>query len=234
MTEAVYISLYKLLKRDILSGKYDDGDLLPSENILASTFNITRTTVRQALASLLKEGYISKHKGKGSVVIRNSRSLGILSVKGLTEAASGEKVTSEMLEPPAFDKWCSNFSFPLDETYLPCIRFKRLRSINEYPVMLEETWFADKELTGFTKTSFINGSFFETLNKNYHIGIIGARQNVKAIEATSEFAALFRVKSKAPLLRIDIKFKTDKDFHLYSRLVCDTRHYQVESSTCTL
>ena len=231
MGEAVYISLYKQLKRDIFSGKYADGELLPSENRLALLHGITRTTARQALDTLLKEGYITKHKGKGSIVSRNSRSLGILSVKGLTEAAGGKKVTSEMLQTPHYAEWHGDFSFTIDKTENRCVCFKRLRSIGKYPVMLEVTQFVDKNLKDFADLPFVNGSFFETLNKNYNIGISGAHQNVKAIAADTELAACFGIKKGAPLLRIDIKFKTDKGFHLYSRLICDTRYYEVESST---
>ena len=231
MGEAVYISLYKQLKKSILSGEYTDGELLPSENRLASQHGITRTTARQALDTLLKEGYITKHKGKGSIVTGNTRSLGILSVKGLTEVAGNKKVTSEMLQPPHYAEWNTDFSFTIDEAENRCVHFKRLRSIGKYPVMLEVTQFPDNALAGFTAVPFVNGSFFETLNKNYNIGISGAYQNVKAIAANAEMATCFGIKKGAPLLRIDVKFKTDKGFHLYSRLICDTRHYEVESST---
>ena len=230
MGEAVYISLYKQLKQDIFSGKYAEGALLPSENALASQHSITRATARQALDTLLKEGYIIKHKGKGSIVTRR-RSLGILSIKGLTEVAGNKKVTSEMLQPPHYAEWYDNFSFAIDEGKSHCIRFKRLRSIGQYPVMLEVTQFSGEHTKGIIDMPFVNGSFFETLNKNFHIGISGAHQNVKAIAADAELSERFGISKGTPMLRIDIKFKTDKGFCLYSRLICDTRHYEVESTT---
>ena len=223
------MALYKRLKHDILSGRYADGDLLPSENTLAASENITRTTARQALDMLLKEGYIAKHKGKGSMVTLKQRSLGILSIKGLTEAAGSREVRSEMIETPHYGAWCNDFSFDTEEAQEACVRFKRLRCIGPHAVMLEETWFSGNRLEGFTRIPFVNGSFFETLNKCYHTGIVGARQNVKAIGASSELAALFGTKKGAPLLRIDIRFETDRRFYLYSRLICDTRHYEIES-----
>jgi GntR family transcriptional regulator/GntR family frlABCD operon transcriptional regulator len=47
---------------------------------------MTRPTVRQALATLAGEGYIRKRQGKGSIVHRLSREIGILSVSGTTSA----------------------------------------------------------------------------------------------------------------------------------------------------
>lgn len=46
--------------------KVSAGDQLPSENEIASLFNVSRHTVRQALTYLVQEGWIYKERGKGS------------------------------------------------------------------------------------------------------------------------------------------------------------------------
>jgi len=55
-----YRKLYELLRKHILSGVYEEGALLPSENELCAAHNLTRPTVRHALDSLLREGLIIK------------------------------------------------------------------------------------------------------------------------------------------------------------------------------
>ena len=50
--------LYERLRKLIEEGVYRDGDLLPSENDLCRTYNLTRPTVRRALISLSYDGYI--------------------------------------------------------------------------------------------------------------------------------------------------------------------------------
>ncbi|HCW53851.1 MAG TPA: GntR family transcriptional regulator [Clostridium sp.] len=57
--EKHYISL-------IEENKVSAGDQLPSENEIASIFNVSRHTVRQALNYLVQEGWIYKERGKGS------------------------------------------------------------------------------------------------------------------------------------------------------------------------
>ena len=59
-----YRQLYESLRHQIISGIYQQDDLLPSENQLADLHQITRMTVRQALNELVKDGYIRKQKGK--------------------------------------------------------------------------------------------------------------------------------------------------------------------------
>lgn len=67
-------SVYKDIANEIIlqitSGKYKDGDLLPSEMALSQKYGVQRTTVRRAL-SLLEGKYITKLAGKGSVVGTN-------------------------------------------------------------------------------------------------------------------------------------------------------------------
>ncbi|MFO7611326.1 MAG: GntR family transcriptional regulator [Clostridia bacterium] len=56
------------LEKDILNGKYKPGDLIPSENELALSHNISRPTVRQAFSELVSLGLLNKIKGKGTFV----------------------------------------------------------------------------------------------------------------------------------------------------------------------
>ena len=53
-----YRKLYELLRKHIVEGIYEEGSLLPSENELCTTYQMTRPTVRHALDTLVKEGLI--------------------------------------------------------------------------------------------------------------------------------------------------------------------------------
>ncbi|MGV8095702.1 MAG: GntR family transcriptional regulator [Mangrovibacterium sp.] len=59
-----YKKLYEVLRRHILSGTYEEGSLLPSENELCAVHNTTRPTVRHALEALVQDGFITKKQGK--------------------------------------------------------------------------------------------------------------------------------------------------------------------------
>ena len=59
--------VYDRLEEDILSGKYQRGEIL-SELKLSSMLNVSRTPIREALTRLLGEGLI-KESGKGAVVL---------------------------------------------------------------------------------------------------------------------------------------------------------------------
>lgn len=70
-------SLHNKLVREIIarifSGRYENGAKLPAERLLSADFNLSRGTVRQALASLVELGVIEIRHGSGAYVKSISR-----------------------------------------------------------------------------------------------------------------------------------------------------------------
>ena len=60
--------IYQLLRSSIEDGTYRPGDKLPSENELIEQLNVSRVTVRAALAQLVRENLVVKRQGKGTFV----------------------------------------------------------------------------------------------------------------------------------------------------------------------
>ena len=64
--ESKYWKLMSELKQKIVDGTYQAGNKMPSENELAAFYQVSRHTVRKALAILEHEGYIYAVHGKGT------------------------------------------------------------------------------------------------------------------------------------------------------------------------
>lgn len=60
------------IREHILSGVYTEGQTLPTEDRLAAEYNVSRQTIRHALAMLVSEQLIAKRQGSGSTVIAPS------------------------------------------------------------------------------------------------------------------------------------------------------------------
>lgn len=65
-----YQQLYKQIEKAIQEETYAVGDFLPSEHELMDQYQVSRDTVRKALALLQEEGFIKKIRGQGSQVIK--------------------------------------------------------------------------------------------------------------------------------------------------------------------
>ncbi len=58
------------LRREINEGYFQAGDTMPSEANLCERFGVSRTVVREALASLKYEGLLVAEQGRGMIVMR--------------------------------------------------------------------------------------------------------------------------------------------------------------------
>jgi GntR family trehalose operon transcriptional repressor len=72
-----YQALFETLRQQIEDETYPYGSYLPSENELLRLYSASRDTVRKGLALLVKEAYIKKEHGKGSLVIYRAPLAGI-------------------------------------------------------------------------------------------------------------------------------------------------------------
>jgi GntR family transcriptional regulator len=227
-----YQTLKDKLKKNIIKGVYTPGSLLPSEHELRQQYDIARFTVRQALDELVKEGLITKHKGKGSVVNERSRkALGLFSVKGFSAVVGEEgKVNTTFLKKPYRVKWSDEFFFPLSavEKKSGAFCYERLRSVSDDPVMLEYTYIPIGKIPAISEQDFVHNSLFETLHIKYNIEIGKAEQELKATGATKEISTFFKIKTGSPILHVYRKYHTNhKDFFIYSSFYCYTGKYSI-------
>ena len=71
-TKILHIQLMTYFRERILDGRLPVGTRLPTDGELAAQYQISRDTVRQALALLANEGLIERVQGRGTYVIQPS------------------------------------------------------------------------------------------------------------------------------------------------------------------
>jgi GntR family transcriptional regulator len=67
LSEAVSVAL----KREIAAGRFAETDVLPGERELSEMLDVSRTTLRRAIAGLVDEGVLAHRHGAGTFVRRN-------------------------------------------------------------------------------------------------------------------------------------------------------------------
>lgn len=68
----LHIQVAAILKERVDSGVWPNGTGLPSEKELCAEFDVARGTIRQALQTLEREGYLRREQGRGTFVQINS------------------------------------------------------------------------------------------------------------------------------------------------------------------
>jgi len=69
-----YEQLYTRLMSEVAKGRLRPGDALPPEPVLAEQLNLARSTVRQALAQMERNGIVRRVRGKGTFIHEDAAS----------------------------------------------------------------------------------------------------------------------------------------------------------------
>lgn len=181
------------------------GDKLPSERQLCRLYNISRTTVRQAISELELNGYISKIHGKGTFVTKNDSSKQNLSdYYSFTEQMKniGKNPKTQVLE---FSYERSN-KFVSDKLKIQegkkIIRFQRLRGADDIPMMLETTFIPYDDFTKINRNLLDEMPLYDIFEKKYNRKIKYVEEYFSAGIIGKEESTILKIDSGVPCLKI--------------------------------
>ncbi|MEO1038453.1 MAG: GntR family transcriptional regulator [Pseudomonadota bacterium] len=68
----LYHQIFLVLRDRIREGGFTNGAILPGEQELSRLFDVSRITVKRAMNELAAHGFVTRHRGRGTVVTHNS------------------------------------------------------------------------------------------------------------------------------------------------------------------
>ncbi len=101
-----YYQVYEFLLNKIKGNKIKEGYQLPNEVLLCDIFNVSRTTIREALRELELNGYIERGRGQGTFILNNSvKSQALQKVSSIVDELKekGIKTETKILEQKIID-----------------------------------------------------------------------------------------------------------------------------------
>jgi GntR family transcriptional regulator len=201
-----YFQLKRLVADEIQSGRWEPGTRLPSEAELCDRFTVSRTTVRQALGELEREGTLRKEKGRGTFVAELGASSWLLqSSHGFHEDATreGKVVTSRVLrcELEVLPEWAA------DALLMPAgshgVTLERVRFVDGQLAMYVVNHLAPRLADTVLAADLEHASLYRTLSEREGLAVAGGRRVVEAATAADELARLLGVEPGAPLLFVE-------------------------------
>ncbi|HUQ77441.1 MAG TPA: GntR family transcriptional regulator [Patescibacteria group bacterium] len=205
-----------------LAESYRPGDRLPSEPELASTYGVSRPTIREVLRSLEGDGLVRRVHGVGTFVtqIRPAVSSRFDLDLGVTEAvaAANQRLGIQLLRA-AIERVPAPIAERLGVHAATSVLWvERVIRVNDVPAAhaidaIPEDVVGDAVYDG--------GSIYRFLEESCRTGLVGGLADVTAVGADRSMARLLGVDEGAPLLRIDqVERSTAERPVLYS-----TEHY---------
>ena len=201
-----HYQLRELLRDEIASGRWEVGGRLPSERELCDAFNLSRTTIREAIDALVNEGLLRREKGRGTFIAEPK-----ITEKWLEAADSftesmmqqGYQIETQVLnliaEPSPY-----NVSRELRlRTGESVIVLDRLRLILQEPILLVTSYIPEKYCPSLVDEDFSQQSLYQVLRDKYNIRITSAKRIMEAVAANEFEANLLHLRQGAPLMLIE-------------------------------
>ncbi len=202
-----YHQLFTILSKKIEDGEWDPREPIPSERELELIYNVSRTTVRQALTKLENYGYVYREHGRGTFVAppKFQNSLHVLTSfsNDMRERGfvPGQKILEiGFIEPSSKLRQQLELSDTVDQVFL----LKRLRFANDQPIGIHSAYLPlppNQPITTEEIEAF--GSLYVMLQDKYNLHPTEADETIEATVADAYEAQELGVPEGSPLLLIE-------------------------------
>lgn len=229
--QKLYVQMYSIIKEKIEKREWANGSQIPTEDELCRTYDVSKATVRNAVAELVRSGYLKKKQGKGTFVTYVKQDLGVTMKTKLTEDMFGEgvKTKKELLEKrlkePA-EEIRSILRVNGSERNLLYILCKRVA--NGETAYLEESYVRQSLLPGIESEDVCQIPFYDLIQEKGTMKILKVVQTIEVSEARGETASLLRIPEGEPALLLHrLLIGPDSSPIAYTRLLGVGKKYKI-------
>ena len=197
----LYHQLMQRITDDIEKGKYPVGSRIPAEHELEDTYNVSRVTVRRALAELTAEGLLERKQGKGTFVSTPKFSQDLKTIHSFHDSCRMNGV-----QPGTWIVHVNEISADTEDIHELNLRAGdrvvetlRIRTADGTPVALEKNHFS--LAYSYLENENLSGSLYIVL-KEYGVEPKQATHDISMTYATEEQAKLLNIETGSPLIRL--------------------------------
>lgn len=190
-----YLQISAWLKELLQTGRYKEGEKLPSEIELSRLCEVNRNTLRQAISELTAVGLLRKEKGKGTFV---SLSKPVALKHKLKRISSFRDDLNEIgIEENTIllKKGIENAPDHVTKALIlgeksKVIAVCRLRMGDDIPLIYEESYLPGEMFNGILGMD-LTGSMYKILSERFDIILARSEQTIRAVNLNVQIAKLF-------------------------------------------
>lgn len=200
----LYLQLMNILI-DKIENKLEEDTKIPSEREICEVYDVSRTTVRQAMDELEKEGYIYKIHGKGTFVSPKRMNQDLSAFYSFTEEMKklGKEPSSEVTGfevVQAGDHISDIFKIGNEDLLY---KISRIRKADGIHMMYETTYIPYDRFKGITREKLENKPLYDILSKEYNVRISSAEEYFRPILTNKIESVYLDIKEGSPSLKIE-------------------------------
>ena len=199
----LHLRLRNALKERIQSGELPPHSSLPGERPLMAQYNVSRATIRQAIAELCNEGVLYRLPRRGTYVAAPKFSATLGELVGFAEEIHQRGLVAEttvmsLTEAPAEVAEAEALEVAAGS---PIVRVERLVRVDQAPLFYDRTLLPQSVGRGWTPAEVSSLPLY-TLIERRGVQLGEGDQTIEAVRATAREAARLQVSEGAPLLRV--------------------------------
>jgi len=220
----LYRQIYDLFRKQIISGKVPKNSHLPSEQEITQALGVSRITVRRALNELASSGFVTRQRGRGTVVTFNAAAPTVkASFENLIEGLNRIGVETDV-------RLISCKIVPASQTLTTIMelprgakvqRIVRMRLLDKEPFSYLITHIPEHVAEGYDAKELTSASLIQLLDAAGHRPS-AATQEITAVSADEKIAGALGIAEGVPLLRIH-RIMRDADHKIVQEI---TAHYR--------
>ncbi len=226
--QKLYLQLFEILKKKIESSEWPIGSQIPTEEELCKLFGVSRATVRTAVLELVRHGYLKRQQGKGTFIFRNVVSEGLTMLTDFRELLFEEglnfstHVLARTVIMPIEDLDVK-LDIPKDKHI---IYIKRLRSVDNEPVLLQESYIPYHVCPLLLEEDIAQQSLFDLFEKKYGIRITRVKNYIEITYLSADEARLIGLPEGSPAILMTQYFYSGETLVMYTRSIKRTDRFK--------
>ncbi len=210
---AIHNQLLQALRGILVSGVVPAGTPLPGEHALCRAYGISRSTLRQVMDHLEREGLIKRRRGAGTFASapRIQHDEQVLSgfiehVRQMGRTPSTRLLSFAVAAPSA--EAAEFYGMGRDEQVF---RFERLRFGDDTPLVLEVDELSCSLCPGLNRFDFEKESLYRVLEEEYGLDLAYSFESIVAQHPNARQRRLFQIPPSTALLVVREKTYTSTD-----------------------
>jgi GntR family histidine utilization transcriptional repressor len=178
---------------EIASGRWKEGDLVPSEQALVRQFGVSRMTVNRAVRELTAEQVLTRRQGAGTFVAPQKYQATLVEIRNIADEIRGRghahRSAPRVLEQaPAGEALAAQFELAPGA---PLFHSVIVHYEDDVPLQVEDRWVNPACAPGYLQQDFAS------ITPNEHLmqaaPLAGATYRIEALPAPREVAAMLGV-----------------------------------------